>query len=395
MYRIKRILLIIFQILLLGGVLWYLADSPIVKKKVETTLTDIQQNAAETNITFPAPSGSFEQTFEWSYAGKKYSVSQTFYNSYTQYYQTLPREYSYAGALPADWQEKYYGIFLDTSAKDQTIKALADKITTTGKKQNLSDDQIVDLVIAFVQTITYDDAKAANITSQTGNTDIRYPYEVLLERAGVCSEKSILAAALLRHLGYGNVLLAFEQANHMAVGIKCPSQYANYPSGYCYAETTTEGNRVGIIPQVDTNKGKAVGMSEVQYFGSSDGQQTNLAELASPDFYQKQDGKEYRGIIATIKTNEEIQSLSKQIASMRSQLKELSSSIAEKIDELQSMKKKMDKYEKAGDVDEYNEMVKPYNKLADSYSKDVSSYNTLVDSLNQKVKRYNSLVSVQ
>ena len=50
----------------------------------------------------------------------------------------------------------------------------------------------------------------------------KYPYEILYENKGVCSDKSRLLACLLKELGFGCVLFVYNSENHEAVGIKCP-----------------------------------------------------------------------------------------------------------------------------------------------------------------------------
>jgi hypothetical protein len=86
-----------------------------------------------------------------------------------------------------------------------------------------------------VQNIPYDYTKLY-AAAKTGTT--RYPYQVLYDNAGVCSDKSLLLAYLVRELGYGVVLFSFDAENHMAVGIKSPDQYAYRNSGYAFIEST-------------------------------------------------------------------------------------------------------------------------------------------------------------
>lgn len=66
-----------------------------------------------------------------------------------------------------------------------------------------------------------------------------FPYEVLYNQRGVCGNKSILLAALLRGLGFGIALLRFESQNHMAVGIRAPDEYGYQDTGYAFIESTT------------------------------------------------------------------------------------------------------------------------------------------------------------
>jgi hypothetical protein len=97
---------------------------------------------------------------------------------------------------------------------------------------------------------------------------MRTPYQVLYENKGVCSEKSILLAYLLRNLGYGVGLFEFSKENHMAIGIKCPGQYDFKNSGYAFIETATPS-----IPTDD--QGDYVGAGRLtstpQIFQISDG----------------------------------------------------------------------------------------------------------------------------
>ena len=85
------------------------------------------------------------------------------------------------------------------------------------------------IAISLVQNIPY-----------TGVADYeKYPYGVIWEYGGACSEKSDLLLFLLRELGFGTATLIYRNENHRAVGIKCPAKYAVDDSRYCYVEATT------------------------------------------------------------------------------------------------------------------------------------------------------------
>jgi hypothetical protein len=133
--------------------------------------------------------------------------------------------------------------YLDDPDQKKYLNGLLNSITSTTP---IKDDQ-VRIAISLVQNIPYDYAK-----SDTVGTDVRYPYQVLYENTGICEEKSLLLAYLLRELGYGVVLFEFKTENHMAVGIKSPSQYSYINSGYAFIESTTptiitdsQGNYIG------------------------------------------------------------------------------------------------------------------------------------------------------
>jgi hypothetical protein len=123
----------------------------------------------------------------------------------------------------------------------------------------------------MIQQIPYDAVKAKNLNE---NTQMRYPYQVIYDNKGICSEKSMLLAALLSKLGYGVALFHFVPENHMSVGIKSPMQYSYVQSGYAFIETTN--------PSIPTD---AIGTY------SDIGQLTSV-----PIIYMVSDGKSMNGI---------------------------------------------------------------------------------------------------
>jgi hypothetical protein len=76
-----------------------------------------------------------------------------------------------------------------------------------------------------------------------------YPYETLFEQKGVCGDKTVLAAKILNHYGYGVALFLFEKEQHMSLGIQCPKTSSSYLSGYCYLETTGAED-IGVAPEI-------------------------------------------------------------------------------------------------------------------------------------------------
>jgi hypothetical protein len=112
---------------------------------------------------------------------------------------------------------------------------LDDMVSSIKEKTSNPDDQ-ARIAISLVQNIPYDQNKATNASNTIRG---RYPYEVLYDDTGLCQDKSLLLAYLLRGLGYGVVLFEFPSQNHMAVGIKSPDQYSYVNSGYAFIETTT------------------------------------------------------------------------------------------------------------------------------------------------------------
>ena len=126
----------------------------------------------------------------------------------------------------------FYGNYLEyVNEPEQTeaIRAIANAL----RSQYGSGDDAARAAISLVQHIPYDYARMAARSSH-----LRHPYKVLYDNTGVCSEKSVLLAALLKELGYGVALLSFDSESHMAVGVSCPSQYAYRGTGYAFIEST-------------------------------------------------------------------------------------------------------------------------------------------------------------
>jgi len=134
--------------------------------------------------------------------------------------------------------------YIDESNQEKYLNNLVNSIKS---KTSNRDDQ-ARIAISLVQNIPYDYSKLYTVS-----TDLRYPYEVLYDNTGICEEKSLLLAYLLRELGFGVILFEFKSENHMAVGIKSPTQYSYINSGYAFVESTaptiitdSQGNYVGV-----------------------------------------------------------------------------------------------------------------------------------------------------
>jgi hypothetical protein len=391
---LKQIFLISLELLLISGALWFVAQKRGIEKPSEIipalqkATTEIENKVVEKS--FPAPAEQSVHNFSWEYQGAKYSLKETLYQSSYDYYHSQPKGYSYVGPLSANWEEDYYGMFLKTNPQDQTISQLAKDLQDLGARHKLTSDQLVDLTMAFVQAIPYDDAKAKQILAQAGNVGMRYPYEVLFENLGVCSDKSLLATAILRQMGYGVAIFAYEQDNHMAIGIECPKNYSTYGSGYCFAETTASGNKVGVIPTFDANSNKTVGA--VQLSNLDQNQQTKLQQLGQVTIFQKTSGKQYSGIIATSKILAEIETLKKSIASQFSNIQIAQKNLKNQQGNLESTKKELDAYQKAQNIEKFNSLVEKYNSLLEDYQNDVKKFNNNVTLYNQAIKMYNTLI---
>lgn len=389
---LKKILIVTLELALIAGALWFVAEKrgihslgrffPMAEK-------GFQQKSLQ---PFPELQKPEERNFSWTYKSVKYQLSLTLYQSVYAYYQKEPKTYSYDGQLPTNWEDSYYGMFLQVNENDQTISQLAESLQTLGKKHNLSSDQLVELALAFVQSIEYDDAKAGNILGKSGDETMLYPYETLFEQKGVCSDKSLLAISILRKMGYGTAIFAYEEENHMAIGIKCPKSYSTYGSGYCYAETTSVGNKIGIIPQFDAQSKKTAEVAEIADFDQAQQQQASLQDLGQVTVYQLTDGKEYGGIVEIKKIENEIQQLKLTMKSLGAKLAQQKKNLSQELTELEKQKDTLEALQDIKNYEKYNALVEKYNVLVESYKKDVKNYNSDVALYNQAVGRYNLLI---
>ena len=216
-----------------------------------------------------------------------------------------------------------------------------------------------------------------------------YPYETLFEQKGVCSDKSFLAVALLRELGYGAALFEYESANHMAIGVQCPLEYSTNNTGYCFAETTAPGHRVGIISELDENR-KALPKKELSYYGEEESLE-NIS-LENPVLYQKSDGKIYQAVAAAFQTQKDLEKTEKYLNALRAQLKTARQQLDALDKELNSLDSKMDDYKDDKEYEKYNKLVPEYNDLAKDYKKLAEQYNEKISQYNNNVNYYNKLV---
>ena len=397
---LKKIGIVFIELAIIAGLLLFIGNkkgfqlpSQIIPALQEIALETKTQLEKENVINqFPELQNPVSREFNWEYKGVRYTLTEKLYQSVYEYYKAQPKSFSYIGEPEPDWEDGYYGMFLTRNENDKSVANLAAKLQDLGRQHKLTDDQIVDLTLAFVQAIKYDDAKAKNILAQTGSETILYPYETLCQQSGVCSDKSLLAVALLREMGYGAAIFAYEQDNHMAIGIACPKNLSTYDSGYCYAETTSVGNKIGIIPSFDSVSNKAVGVNELTALDSTQAQQAVLQQLTQVTIYQQTLGRQYSGIIETRKIIAEIDSLKKTIATILPELQTQKKTITKQENKLQDMKSQLESYQNGQSIEKYNELVKEYNNFLESYKKNVKKYNEKVALYNKATARYNILI---
>jgi len=182
------------------------------------------------------------RTYSWEFDGRQWTIQHTFNASDYSYFRAMDRTLPYTA----------YGTYILNPEDDATLRALAVAIDALGLEVGLNVLERLNLVLAFVQAIPY-------VSEQCEYP--RYPLETLVEGRGDCEDAAILAASLLRELGFGVVLLAFLEESHMALGIRVVppgatalQSYAWNGDLYYYFEPTSPGWEIGVVPPAYTSE---------------------------------------------------------------------------------------------------------------------------------------------
>jgi len=355
------------------------------------TETDDRWNDLGEHRFLPDPSGPKVVVLQCEYQGRTYTIRDTFYRSWNDYFASLPRVIPYdKEAGQEDILADYYGRLVNDELQEETIRRMAGHIRELGRASGLSPDETAELALAFVQNIPYDERKAARILDRQfmPGPVVSYPYQTLYRQKGICSDKSLLAKVLLDELGYGTALFVFDSLEHMAVGIRCPEVYSSYRSGYCYAETTTAYNPIGIIPEEGLQGGKAVKATPDRILYFYNGRPSVNVPLEYPYVILETEGKSYRRISRTVARIRKLRRTKSRLSSLRSELNRLTGKINRLEQRIDRLNNELDKMQYS-----FWSNNKEYNRLVSEYHDCIEQHNSLVKTHERKRTEYNSLVN--
>ncbi len=142
-------------------------------------------------------------------------------------------------------------------------------------------------------------------------------------------------------------------------------------------ETTAEGLKIGITPDISNDNYQAISRPEIGNYNEQSSMGTNK-KLSNPEILSELNGREYTGIINTIATENEIQEIWNYLMAQKPV-------IDSDKNELTKLGSDLDYYKSIEDYDTYNSVVKKYNSLLYKINKEIDQYN-------EKVNRYNYLV---
>jgi hypothetical protein len=161
------------------------------------------------------------QSYYYFIENSRKSISLTMYGGLAENLSGLRHS-----SLPGSDKEVIARL-LANQHQDEYLKPLIESIV----KRSPAPDDPAKIAISLVQHVPYTRNQPFNTSSGW-----LYPYETLYRNAGTSADKSILAAYLLKELGYDTVV--FEFPGSMAVGVRCSPEYDFYDSGYAFIEPT-------------------------------------------------------------------------------------------------------------------------------------------------------------
>jgi hypothetical protein len=143
----------------------------------------------------------------------------------------------YGNISEPDWVAQTYLSMMNDPNQEEFYRDLITRLREIKEQNALNDDEYVELMTVFVQSIQYENVR---------ENPVKFPIETFMDKSGDCDDKSLLLAGLLSREGYRVALFSFSEESHMAVGIACPgTDYKN--TGYAYVETTNF-SFVGVPP---------------------------------------------------------------------------------------------------------------------------------------------------
>jgi len=317
-----------------------------------------------------------KHVYNFKYQNVSYSLNLNLTLAQYQSYQSAPHVYSYfVGQEPPDSREAFYALFLKIKNEDHSLEELISQARAIAVKNSWTNDQLAEFIIALVQYISYDQAKL-----QPGNNSPFYPYETLYLQRGVCADKTFLAVALLRRLGYGAAILDFPDINHTAAGVACPLEYSLNNSGYCFIETTNNFPW-SIIPADINGQAKTTSESFDNLF--------NSAGLGTLEIKQATTGQVYQG---ALEVRSKVTALRDQQIDINNQkiiIDQASATVTAQEQSLNNLKVELDAYRNNGQIVQYNSLISEYNDLVVQYNSALEVYRSKINTYNQAVSEFN------
>jgi hypothetical protein len=194
------------------------------------------------NIMKNPSSELISRDYKYEYGWKEWTWNLQIPQAAYDYYKALPRS-----------NTANYSIYVTNPLDDPYINKLVEELQRLSKQEGYTEFETVSFAAAFVQGLEY----TSDLVTEGYDEYPRYPIETLVDKGGDCEDTAILAASIIRGMGYGVVLLVFpktaDSPGHCAVGVAgekgMPGCYWEY-NGRCYyyLETTGKNWEIGETP---------------------------------------------------------------------------------------------------------------------------------------------------
>ena len=257
------------------------------------------------------------------------------------------------------WLAGYYTAFALDPSLNRVYQTLLSRFRKIRNEQNLNDDEYLELLAAYVQSLPYDTEKLSSIEPAP-----RFPVETIVDGTGICSDKSLLLAGLLSHEGYAVSVLQFAKENHLTVGLPAPPGYDFAGCGHAVVETTAIsyiGHPAGEYADT-TSRPKVfpIGHGTKRY-----GSIRDVAKiLATLESLNEQIAENGTLTLEIVRLHEKLLDLKDELTRSRAELRVLSAD--EKTPEYETLRcihnKNVERLRKM--LDSYNRLVGEYQKLA-------------------------------
>ncbi|MDG6256734.1 MAG: hypothetical protein QCH35_03955 [Methanomicrobiaceae archaeon] len=262
-----------------------------------------------------------------------------------------------------EWLAGYYRAFVFDEHLDGLFADLHDAFASVRTTGGLDDDEYLEIMTVFVQSLPYE--------SDDATGEPRFPVETIADGRGDCDDKSILLAGLLAREGYDVVLLFFKPEEHMAVGVRADGcSYGT--TGYAFIETTNV-SFVGVAPaaledgQVLAPDPVVIRIGEgMKGYGTGD--QTAYIDAALHDALDR-------------------------IASEEPDLRRAHDDLAAAYASLEELRTRMDTLAASGRIGEYNRLVPDYNRQVQEYNEQLEEVSGRQDEYNQTIEVYNYIIT--
>lgn len=157
-----------------------------------------------------------------------------------------------------EWvRARYVSTLVNTEARSATVRAITRETRLIRANLNLDQDEYVELLTSFVQSIPYGEI----------SSDVMVPAQVIASGSGVCTEKSVLLGALLRREGYDTVVWIFDSQNHVGLGVASDAMGFR-GTRYAFIETT-EKRYIGEAAKICWSSGPNARRPQMVSLGGS------------------------------------------------------------------------------------------------------------------------------